>query len=390
MYSRKIKIAHIITRLISGGADEHVISLVAGLDKSIFTCCLIAGGDSEILTRAESKGINIIKVKFLVRKINPLKDIYALIHILFILKKIKVDIVHTNTAKAGIIGRLAAKLAGVPIIVHTLHGLSYNEYMPKLKRVFYIYLERWVNKITDRIISVSEIIKNKSIRLGTADKQKMVTIYSGIDMRRFNNINTNIILIKKSLNIHPDYLIIGTVARLEQRKGLRYFVEIVNRLRSYQSKFKAVIVGEGPEYNNLLERASLLGLQDTLLFTGYRHDVLEIMSLFDILCLTSLWEGIPRILVEGGLLRKPLVAFDIDGNSEVIKEGVNGYLIPKLDIDAFVQALNKLYSDQNLRLRLSRGNKKIGFTQWDLSTMIEKTQVLYGELVQRKLNINLI
>ena len=385
MVNRKIKVLHILTRLIGGGADENTLYTVNGVDKNGFESHLLVGGDSETIDKARSKGIIILNEKNLVRNINPFKDLLALFKIIFHIKKGKYNIVHTHTAKAGFIGRLAAIIAGVPIIIHSLHGLSFHDFMPSWQKFFYIVLEKFVGKYTDLFISVGENIKQKSIDEGIGDKEKYVTIYSGMDLSKFENISNSKSELRKSLNIESNELIIGTVVRLEPRKGPQYFVDIIQNICDQVHDFKAIIVGTGPFEPELRTKIEKNNLQDRIVLTGYRKDIAKIMSIFDVICLTSLWEGIPRVLIQGSKLKKPLLAFDIDGNSEIIKHGINGFLIPPLEFDEFSEALQKLLNDGELRKNMSQANENIVDNRWDKDYMCRAIEVEYKKLVKSKL-----
>ena len=386
MVKGKIKVLQILTRLIGGGADENTLYIVSGVDKNRFESHLLVGGDSEIVDKARSKGIMIINEKNLVRNINPFRDLLALFKIIFYIKKGKYDIIHTHTAKAGFIGRLAAIFAGAPIIIHSLHGLSFHDFMPSWQKKLYIMLEKIVGKYTDLFISVGNNIKQKSIDEGIGKKDKYVTIYSGMDLSKFDNISINKSELRKSLNIAPKDLIIGTVVRLEPRKGPQYFVDIIHNICEQVRDFKAVIVGIGPFEPELRTKIEKNNLQDLIILTGYRKDIAEIMSIFDIICLTSLWEGIPRVLIQGSKLKKPLVAFDIDGNSEIIRHGINGFLIPPLEIEEFSAALQKLANDGELRKNMSQANENIVDNRWDKDHMCQAIEVEYKKLVKSKLH----
>ncbi|MEJ2636439.1 MAG: glycosyltransferase family 4 protein [Calditrichia bacterium] len=379
-----IKVLHILTRLIAAGADENTIYTIQGLDKSEFECDLLIGGESEIAEKVQEQGINVITVKSLVRSVNVIKDTLALIEIIRIILKNEYDIVHTHTAKAGFVGRLAAHIAGTKIIIHSLHGLSFHNFMPKFQRRFFVLLERFVGRYTDLFISVGENIKNKSIEEKIGSAVKYTTIYSGMDLGKFENINFDAIKMKKSLGLHESKFIIGTVARLEPRKGPHYFIDVISHIKRSFPDSKAVIVGTGSFENELKEKVHALNLGEDIIFTGYRKDIAEIMSIFDVVCLTSLWEGIPRVLIQGAKLGKPLVAFDIDGNSEVIKNGINGFLIPPINIQEFADRVMDIIKDSTLRKSMALESLKIIDHRWDKKYMAEEIQRYYLKMCREK------
>jgi glycosyltransferase involved in cell wall biosynthesis len=385
---QKIKILHILTRLIAAGADENTIFTVEGVDKNLFESDLLVGSDSEIIEDIRKKGINILVEKALKRNISPINDLKALYKITKLLSNSQYQIVHTHTSKAGFIGRIAAKLAGVPVIIHTLHGLSFHEFMPKWQKYLYISMEKIVGKFTDLFISVGKNIKEKSISVGIGDAKNYVTIYSGMNLSKFENVNINLKKLKMDLGISIDAPIIGTVVRLEPRKGPQYFVDVIAKIQKKYSDIIAIIVGEGSYKSELERKIRKLKLEKNIILTGYRQDIAEVISLIDVVCLTSLWEGIPRVLIQGAKLGKPLVAFDIDGNSEVIKNGINGYIIPALDIDQFAIKTLQIIRNKKLKCKMSIESKKIIDQKWDKNYMAQKIQEQYLRICKEKLNIN--
>ena len=390
MYDRRIKVLHIQTRLIAAGADENTLFTVAEVDPTRFESTLLVGSDSEIVDKMRKKGLNIVVEQNLKRDIHPISDIKALWSIVRYLKNSNYDIVHTHTAKAGFIGRLAAKLVGVPIIIHTLHGLSFHEFMSKWQRLLYIHMEKFVGNFTDIFISVGENIKRIAINEGLGDKSKFITIYSGMDLKCFKKKNINEKELRTELGLNKDKILIGTVARLEKRKGTHYFIEVLKKIILTNSDILGVIVGEGSERSNLENQVEELGLYKYVKFTGFREDIAEVMSLFDIICLTSLWEGIPRVLIQGAALGKPLVAFDIDGNSEIIRDELNGFLITPINLNEFSRKVINLVNDQELRNKMSEQSKNIVDDRWDKNKMVTEIEKLYLKLYTRKIIHKLI
>ena len=387
--ARKIRVLHIITRLIAAGADENTIFTVQGINDDSIVSHLFVGRDSEIVEEARLGGIVIFLNKNLVREINIFRDFLALFQLTYFLKKNKYDIVHTHTAKAGIIGRWAAKIAGVPIIIHTLHGLSFHDFMPSYQKKFFILLEKSTARFTDLLISVGENIKWKSIYAGITSREKYSTIYSGMDLDNFKKVDINRNQLKESLKIANNEFIVGTVSRLEPRKGPQYFIEVIERVKKSIPNIKGILVGCGSFRSHLEKKIRKLNLDENIILTGYRKDIAEIMSIFDLVCLTSLWEGIPRVLVQAALLGKPLIGFDIDGNSEVIKQGINGFLVPPKDIEECANKIIFLLKDDDLRNKMSLESKNIIDSNWDKDFMVKEIRDTYIRLINNKnLNFN--
>lgn len=388
MKESRIKVLHILTRLIAAGADENTIYTVQGINDRYFESHLMVGAESEIIKEVRSRGVTVILIKPLVRNIHLIKDLMALIYIYKNIVRNRYTIVHTHTAKAGILGRIAAKLAGVPVIIHTLHGLSFHEFMPIFQKRLFILLEKLVGRFTDLYISVGENIKWKSINAGIGKANKYITIYSGMNLKKFENVKVDVNKYKESLGIDINDLIIGTVARLEPRKGPHFFIDVISLINQEFTNFKAVIVGIGSFRKQLEKKVRLLGLEKKVIFTGFRSDIAEIMSIFDIICLTSLWEGIPRVLIQGAKLEKPLIAFDIDGNSEIIHDEINGFLISPIDIQTFAKKTLMLLNNEKLRMKMSRQSKLNIDNRWEKEVMVKAIKECYIKLCQRKHIIN--
>ncbi|MEE9118703.1 MAG: glycosyltransferase, partial [Calditrichia bacterium] len=219
----KIKVLHIITRLDKGGSAENTLLTVSLLNKEEFSTALISGPtidpDKEIANFIVQKKLDYFLIPELEREINPWKDIKAFWVIFNFIKKEKIDIVHTHTSKAGILGRWAAKLARVKIIIHTPHGHTFYGYFGRFKTKLFIYLERLTGLITDKIITLTQIGKEEHIKYRIAKPDKFVPIYSGIDVEEFVNFRVDIIKEKEKLNIPLNVPVIGTVTRLDPVKG---------------------------------------------------------------------------------------------------------------------------------------------------------------------------
>lgn len=378
--SRPARVLHVITRLIRGGADENTALTVARMDPSRWESWILAGRGSEPegFPAAIRERTRILPE--LVRDPDPLRDVVALARLTALLRREPWDLVHTHTAKAGFLGRIAAGIAGVPHVVHTLHGVTFHEHVPAPVRRFYVALERLAARRCDALITVGEDVKRKYLaeRIGRLDQY--VTIASGMDTTPFEAALADPegrASVRRELGFGPDDVVVGMVSRLEPRKGWTYLIDAAARLAPDFPAFRLLVVGEGAEREALERRVAARGLAGRVRFAGYRRDVARVISAFDVAVLTSLWEGLPRVLVQYSLLEKPVVTFAVEGAHEVVEEGRSGWVVPLRDVDALVARLRPLLADAALREECGRRARGRVAGRWDADRMIRRIEEVY-------------
>jgi glycosyltransferase involved in cell wall biosynthesis len=353
---RKIKVAHIISRMITGGADENTLFTVQGLNKDKYEVDLIIGEefDKDILNKVKNNNFNIIKIKGLKGKLNFLYDPIVLLKLIKLLKIKHYDIVHTHTTKAGILGRIASSISGVPIIIHGLHGSTFQAFNSGLLNWLLFLLERLTSRFTDAYVSVSKMLSEKYVEKGIGEKEKYYTVYSGIRLDKFCDVRERINYGEKQreLGINSKHFVIGNVARLETRKGHQFLLDAFKKvtLERKDCPLKLLIIGEGEDREKLENYTRELNLEEKVIFAGYREDVEELMALMDIFVLTSLREGLPRVLVQAVAVGIPLVAFNVDGVSEIIKDNHNGFLIRPRDVEQLANRIVRYIDNKELVL----------------------------------------
>jgi glycosyltransferase involved in cell wall biosynthesis len=377
---KKIKVVHIITKLELGGAQINTIYTYENLDKSKFEPFLISG-PSGILTDKVNKKDNFFIVNDLVRQINPIIDLKALFHIRKILKKIKPDIVHTHSSKAGIIGRMAALLARVPVIIHSVHGFSFSPYQSFLKRNFYVFAEKAVSKITSHFVFVS------SDDIDIARKKKLVKkndslIRSGFPFKKFLKKNEDIKSIRKKYNIKEDAFVCGIIAPFKPQKGLFHLIKIAEKVLSPGKAKKNVVfmlTGDGDLREAIESKLKEKNIFDHFRLPGFVFDLEDAIDVFDLGISTALWEGLPQSLIQLRLKKKAAVASDIPGNREVIKDNKNGFLVDVFDYETFSERILYVINKDEERERLA-GFEEEDFSQWDADFMIQEQEKLYKRL----------
>jgi glycosyltransferase involved in cell wall biosynthesis len=380
---RKIRILEMIDKPFLGGGQVHLLTLVKNLDKSRFEIIVAAKGGKPLEDEVRRAGIPFMPVS-LGKKISLRtgKDIAD------ILKGNEIDILHTHGGVAGVFGRWAAGKAGTPIIVHTLHGIHYLHYRNPLLKYLYVLQERYFSRRSDAVIFVSEadLEAGKKFRLAPEGKCRLVR--NGVDVGGLRDADMSARKRRElaaAMKLSPP--VIGTVARLHRQKGVVYLLRAAKLVRRRHPEARFVIVGGGPLEKSLRRRAGKMDPEDHVLLLGERPDAREIVSLFDVFVLPSLWEGLPLALIEAAALGRPIVATDIDGVREVIRPGDTGVLVPAKDPAKLAEALSRLLDDPASAVKMGERAKREIPPLFTLSGMVEKTQRIYMEFAARKLKM---
>jgi glycosyltransferase involved in cell wall biosynthesis len=380
----RIRVLHVITRLIVGGAQENTMLTAALLDADRHAvavgCGPQTGPEGSLIPEVRERGIPLTILPSLVREVNPLKDMAALVALVRLIRRGRYDVVHTHSSKAGILGRWAAYLAGAPVIVHTVHGWGHHDRQHPLVRHLYIVLEQLTQRITDRLIVVSPRNIQKGLADGIATSEKYVTIRSGIDLERFWQPSRPPEAVRGELGIPLRVPVVGTVTRLSPQKAPLDFVTVAAQVAAQRQDVHFVLVGDGPLRPDVEAQVSALGLTARVHLTGLRRDVPDLMHSFDVFALTSLWEGLPRVLPQAMVTGLPIVATAVDGNAEAVADGVNGYLTPPGDPRAMATALLGLLETPALSKSMGEaGQAKAG--EFDLRKMVSDIAALYRVLL---------
>jgi len=370
---KKIKLLYAITGFEVGGAKYVVTQLIKNIDRNIFDIYLLTNYSNNSNNHIGQLDIKIKKLPFLVRNINPLLDLIALISIYTYLRKEKFDIIHTHTSKAGFLVRVAARLLKTKVIVHTPHGHLYQsdskiQGVAKLKTFFKI-IETWINKFTDKIVCISKDELEVYVALRIAKRDKLELIYNGLDTNNYK--------------IQPrgeDGLInIGTISRLVPEKGLEYFIDMVELLAGSTYKFR--IVGYGNQEKFLKQYAKAKRIFDKIEFIIPSNGAIDQLKDLDIFVSTSLYEGLGISIMEAMAAGKPVIATKTGGVPELIRDGVDGLLAPTHDAQALKEHVELLVKDRDLALEMASSARKRVEEQFSLDKMVSRTQALYLELL---------
>jgi len=384
---KPVRVLHVITRLITGGADENTVLTVEGLDRRCYAVTLAAGPDSEKEMVARLERTPFLTVPCLQRELHPFKDLCAFVQLARILKREKVQLLHTHEAKAGILGRLAAWCTGVPVVVHTLHGITFHRHLPAPLRWTYLLLEKLAAKRTDFFICVGEDLKRTYIRNRIGDPSRYAVVRSGFDTKRFQRAARDRdrcrAQLRHQLKLSKDVTIVGSVARLEPRKGVQYLIRAAQKLHVRWPDVHFTVAGQGSYQGELERLVREVGLQGHFHFLGFVEHVESYLAGLDIFALSSLWEGLPRALVQAGIVGLPVVTFDVEGAWEVVQDGETGFIVPSKDVDALAERIAFLLERPALANEMGR-KAQVGLAgEWDERKMVLDIENIYGTLLLR-------
>ncbi|MDP2939633.1 MAG: glycosyltransferase family 4 protein [Candidatus Omnitrophota bacterium] len=381
----QIKVLHIHTRGIVGGSGTNTLLSMAGLPQDKFIPILACGSEGPLVDEALKKDLAVVILPHLKNKINIFDDLLALFEIIGLIRQEKFTIVHTHNSKAGILGRFAARICGVPIVVHTLHSCVFN--YPNLnwfQKRFFLFLEKLAAKITDKLITISEPLKDEFIKAKVASRDKFITIYSGVEIEKFK-LHSNIAEKKQELGIPENKFVVGIVGRLDEGKGHEFVLKSVPLVLNEVKDVVFTFVGDGPLRKSLENLATELGIRENVIFTGIRNDVAEVLQVFDIFCLASLYEGMGRVILEAQVAGKPVVATRIGGIPDIVCENKTAFLVKTKDASSLAGALLKLIKDDSLRQAMSDAAEEFVSFKFSSEKMVADIIKVYEELLKNTL-----
>ncbi len=383
-----IRVLHPITRLIIGGAQENTMLTADYLNHrpeyaGQYAVSILSGPqtgpEGSLIEEVRARNIPLTILPELLREVSPANDLKALVKMAKLMRNGRYHIVHTHSSKAGVLGRVAAKIAGVPVIVHTVHGWSFHEQMPARKLRFYAALEKIGDWCGHQAILVAERDRAKGMARGIRAADYVV-IRSGIELDRFGHPQIPPAEMRRQLGIPSDALVVGSVTRLSAQKAPLDLVEAFIRIAIKIPETWFVIVGDGqlrPQVESTLRAGNIAG--QTVL-TGLRRDVPELMAAFDVFALSSLWEGLPRVLPQAMASGLPIVCTAADGSAEAIEEGVNGFLVGKGETAVLADRVVQLLQSADLRRQMGE-NGRARAPEFSAEKMVQQIDALYRSLL---------
>jgi glycosyltransferase involved in cell wall biosynthesis len=388
--NRKIRVLHVITRMIVGGAQENTLFTAALQTKNPrYEVTLLTGIDDgpegDLHDTARAQGVNLEIEPLLVRPIRPITDLRAFFRLRRYMRDGKFDIVHTHSSKAGILGRMAARSAGVPIIVHTLHSLVFHEYEKAWKNTLYIALKKLCAPWTHSFISVNQKTLDGALAQGIGTPGKHIKIFSGMDLAPFLDVAASLspAQAKAKAGIPETALVVGKVARLFPLKGHDLFMEAAAKVAAERPDVHFLLVGGGILREPLEAQARKLGIFDRVHFSGLvrPEQVPALIQAMDVVVHSSLREGIARVIPQAGAVGKPVVTFEMDGAPEVIQNGVSGYLAPPQDTTAMAKRVVELLASAPERERMGREGQKFARENYSAELMVDRINAVYEKLL---------
>jgi glycosyltransferase involved in cell wall biosynthesis len=406
---KKIKVLRIKSRLTVGGPDIHVLLLNTGLNKERFESYLAVGtveaGEPDMTHLANELGINLFVIPELKRDINLWRDSIALIKLYRLMGKIKPDIVHTHTAKAGTLGRLAAILSGVPIKIHTYHGHIFHSYFGRFRTRFFIFIERLLSRFADRIIVISKNqLKDVKDVYKIAPKERCPLIPLGLDLEPFlkeavreDAASSDLGGFKKRSSISGGTLLVGIIGRLVDVKNHKMFLDVLRqlKLKAPDIDVKFLIVGGGGLRDSLESYARMLNIENSVIFkgclpelTGGRSELVSIYKDLDVVALTSLNEGTPISLIEAMASGKAVISTDVGGVRDVVSQNETGFLSPAGDVGQFSSNLLQLLQDKDRRVEMGLKGRRFVAERFSKERLFRDIELLYEELYGEKRHKN--
>ena len=389
MLAHPITVVHIITKMELGGAQRNTLYTVQHLDPKRFRVFLLAGPGGELLPEARScTGYRLIPD--MIREISPRRDFAALLQIRHELISIMADahrdapvIVHTHSSKAGIIGRWAARLAGAPLIVHSVHGFGFHDFQKRPVRLMYKVLERLSARITKKFIVVSEANRRVGEDAGIFSRDTTCLIRSGIDIEAFARAPSDLQAVRRELGIPKDAPLVTMVACFKPQKAPLDFVQACAAVHRRYPRACFLLAGDGELRTQIAAAVAECGLENNFFMPGWRRDVAAILHASQIAVLSSYWEGLPQVVPQACAAGLPVVATRVDGTPEVVRDGVNGFLVQPGDVDLMAEKIVYLLERPEEARAMGAAGKTM-IAEFDINAMVHAQEDLYLTLANRQ------
>ncbi len=378
--SGKIRIMHVV-RPAAGGMKNHLLALVGNSRREIFHH-MVACPPGDLADSLAGMGIETFRVP-LGAEISPGRDLAVIKTLVALLKRIRPDVLHAHSAKAGLAGRVSAWLAGVPAVVLTVHNTIFHHRRSRWRESIIALSERALAGLTDRIITVSEALGREIVVREKIDPAKVVTIYNGIVPEEFSR-DPDRDFLQRITGIPAGKKIVGTVARLAPQKGVAHFIRAAAMMAKDSEEAVFLVVGDGPLRADLERLAGSLGLAERVFFAGERRDMPRIMPCLDVFVLASVTEGLPLTVLEAMAARRAVVATRVGGIPEVISDGVNGLLVDPGDVAGLAAAILALLGDRKKSRAMGERGRDTVLEKFTVEKMVGSMERVYADLVSGK------
>ena len=382
--SPRVGVLHVHTVPVVSGSGINTLLSMDGLPRDRFEPALACGRGlspgEPLLELVEQRGMAVHRLRHMVWGLNPLQDVLVVWELVRLMRRHRFTVVHTHNSKAGFVGRLAARLAGVPAVVHTVHGFAFHDQEAPWKRWLYRTLERLASGWCDRLIMISQPLVDWAVRDRIAPRERMVKIYSGIDLGAFH-APADRDRVRASLGLPQDAFVIGEVAKLWDGKGHDVLFEASAQLAARIPSLRVLVVGDGELRPSLERLAQRLGIAPRVCFTGFRDDVPSLLRALDVAVLPSRFEGMGRAVVEAQAAGRAVVASRVGGIPDVIEHERTGLLVPPGDAQALARAIERLHREPSLREQLGQAARRAVNERFDARTMVRQIIGVYDALL---------
>jgi glycosyltransferase involved in cell wall biosynthesis len=401
--SDSIRVLHVITRMVRGGAQQNTLATAVGINGRGWDSSLVTGPalgpEGSLAPECLVSGLRVLRVPALVREASPPRDLDALQQLTRLIRQERPHVVHTHTSKAGMLGRIAARLAGAPVVVHTPHGHVFHSYEGRLQTQLFVRLERACARTADRLIALTETERLEHLDLGIGRPKQWVTVHSGVDFEPLEAGRSSRDSVRAELGLPPDAVVVGSVGRLVPIKGHAYLIEAIARLSAKHPALQVLLIGDGPLRADLIARARSLGIGVSnggaaiapcrpegaaMHVLGLRRDVGRLLAAMDLFVLPSLNEGMGRVLVEAMAMELPCIASRVSGVPDVVEDGLTGVLVPPRDPQALAREISTLIEHRERAREMGRQGRLKVVPEFSVERMITKLEAVYRELLEAK------
>lgn len=387
-----MRIAHVITRMIIGGAQENTLLCCRELMRAYGDDVLLltgpeTGPEGSLLESVRASGIPMKILPALRRSVNPWHDVPGYFELKSALRNFAPDVVHTHSAKGGILGRLAASALRIPVVIHTVHGAPYHCYQGRIARTLSRWCETYAAQRCHALVSVADAMTDQLVQDGVAQREKFTTIYSGMDVDTYLDAGQHRREIRQQLGYKIKHIVVGKIARLFHLKGHQYVIAAARKVIAQQPNLRFLFVGDGVLRPELEEQVKQAGLEQHFKFLGLVQPgkIPALLSAMDIILHTSLREGLARVLPQALLVGRAVISYDVDGAREVVLHGHTGYLIPPQSIEGLENTILSLANNENLRATLAKQGRKFCQDRFRYELMTKQLRQLYAKVGNNEL-----
>lgn len=378
---KKLRILHLAATM-TGGVGLNILLLARLLDRNRFDVSAAFASGSPLDSDLSEEGIKVYPLR-LERSPWSLRNIYGFIDLMKLLRKEKFDIVHTHTSVGGFVGRIAAWLCNVPVVMWTIHGWAFN--YPgggRIRRYFFILIEKLLDALTDHYVAVCANMKDIGVKASVSKGDKISVIYHGIETSKYDAANRYPER-RKELALGGGK-VVGSAGRFELQKAMDDFLRAAAFVKEKVPGTRFLLIGEGPLGEDLKTLSLQLGLKDDTIFSGWKKNIDEYIGVMDVFCMSSLWEAMPFMLLEAMAMGKPVVATAVGGIPEALEDGLGGFVVPPGSPGLIGSAIVKLLEDEEMETGMGRRNRERVEELFSLKTMIAKYEELYEKLYSGK------